>query len=126
MSYSVDQNQKSIVDTLKANGNQVIAMASVGGGFPDLLVVHKETHVVLIEVKFGRDAVITKPQMTFIGNYKGYIGFAENEAQALDLAKDPVVFSLSQNDKNKIAVFALKFTKKAMRFTSFKKEILGR
>lgn len=50
----VDDNQPRIVDTLRRAGVTVRVMSEVGGGFPDLICLHKTTGAILmLEVKDG-------------------------------------------------------------------------
>lgn len=49
----IDANQAAIVGALKACGAQVLSLAAVGKGCPDLLVLHRGRYQ-LLEVKDGR------------------------------------------------------------------------
>lgn len=48
----VDANQAAIVGALKACGAQVLSLAAIGKGVPDLLVLHRGRYQ-LLEVKDG-------------------------------------------------------------------------
>ena len=122
--YSTDANHSDIKQHLESLNIRVYDFAKAGDGFPDLLTV-KNRIVCLIEIKFGKKAEIKKTQMKFIGNYPGYVGFAETIEEAEKLAKDPVAFSLTQKDKDKIAFFEQDYKQKKMHFETFKREVLG-
>lgn len=48
----IDDNQREVVRALRAAGAMVVSTASLGGGFPDLAVIHNG-RVHLLEVKDG-------------------------------------------------------------------------
>ena len=121
--FSTDANHKELKQHLQSMMVQVYDFAKAGNGFPDLLVVNRKKVVVLIEVKFGKRARIKKSQMRFIGNYKGFVGFAENVDEAQCLANYPDVYALPQTIKDKIARYELTYKEKEQFFTEFKREI---
>lgn len=123
MKHSTDANHSDIVRGLERFGVQVKDCSKVGSGFPDILTCYKNI-VCLIEIKYGKDAQIKRTQMEFIANWKGYVGFAETFEEAINLAKTPSIYGLGQNQKDKIAVFLRTFKQKAMRFSTFKKDVL--
>jgi Holliday junction resolvase len=49
-----DENHKEIVEALRKSGWQVMSLAEVGGGAPDLLAWHAYRGLRLIEVKAGK------------------------------------------------------------------------
>lgn len=60
----VDTNQREIVEALRAVGWKVTSAASLGGGFPDL-VIARGHDVKLVEVKHAK-GTLTADQQRFI------------------------------------------------------------
>jgi hypothetical protein len=84
-----DQNQKAIVDALRAAGCGVVDLSKVGGGVPDLLVEaptwpHAMT---LLEVKNPEkpkaDRELTPAQVKFHAGWRGSLFVVETVDEAL-------------------------------------------
>lgn len=84
----IDDNQHELVNALRAAGAKVISMASVGGGFPDLLVGWNG-QITLLEVKDGKkppcEQRLTPKEKTFHDEWRGYrVHVVRNVIEALD------------------------------------------
>lgn len=70
----IDDNQKEIVQALRAVGATVQTLAAVGKGVPDLLVGH-QGKTLLLEVKDGNKAPserrLTEDQLKWHGAWRG-------------------------------------------------------
>ena len=66
----VDKNQKDVVKALRDYGAGVYLLHMVGGGIPDLMVLYKDT-TILMEVKDGVDKKLTPQQIVLFANWKG-------------------------------------------------------
>lgn len=95
----VDANQSAIVAALRGLGALVEPMHAVGGGFPDLLVMHRG-RTFLVEVKDGGKPPsarkLTPDQVTWhaAAESRGIpVHIVKSEAEAIELlrgANDPV------------------------------------
>jgi hypothetical protein len=81
-----DRNHAEIVEGLRRAGAQVVSLASVGGGVPDLLVSRAGRNV-LLEVKDPRQPPnkrkLTPEQQVFHRNWQGPCVVVETIEQAL-------------------------------------------
>ncbi len=80
----IDDNQKSIVRTLRKAGASVLSLAAVGDGCPDLLV-HRAGTLYLLEVKDGSKSpsrrALTPLQIDFAKVFP--VNVVRNEEEAL-------------------------------------------
>lgn len=86
----VDENQNSIVKALRAHGCDVLSLAAVGNGCPDLLVSrpYSPHHYFLLEVKDGAKPPsareLTPAQVKFHRDWKGPIHVVTSVEEALN------------------------------------------
>ena len=86
----VDENQSTIVKALRAHGCDVLSLAAVGNGCPDLLVSrpYYPRHYFLLEVKDGAKPPsarkLTPDQLKFHAEWKGPIHVVTSVQEALD------------------------------------------
>ena len=86
----IDENQPNIVKALRAHGCDVLILAAVGNGCPDLLVSrpYYPYHYFLLEVKDGAKPPsarkLTPDQVTFHAEWKGPIHIVTSVDEALD------------------------------------------
>ena len=86
----IDDNQPAIVKALRAHGCDVLSLAAVGNGCPDLLVSrpYYPHHYFLLEVKDGEKSAsrreLTPAQMKFHAEWKGPIHIVTSVDEALD------------------------------------------
>jgi Holliday junction resolvase len=66
-----DNNQRDIVEALRAIGASVQSLASVGSGCPDLLVGYHRNNI-LLEVKFEK-GTWTEPELKWHMNWQGEV-----------------------------------------------------
>lgn len=82
----VDENQKDIVDALRAHGWSVLSLAPMGKGCPDLLVGCKGVNL-LLEVKDGSKAPskrrLTEDETRFFGAWNGHRALVESPEEAV-------------------------------------------
>ena len=87
----LDANQKRIADRLRLEGWSVASTASLGNGFPDVLV-GAEGHNVLLEIKNGdlspSRRTLTPGEVDFVRRWHGQVAVVENEEQALAVVLD--------------------------------------
>lgn len=86
----IDDNQPEIVKALRAHGCDVLSLAAVGNGCPDLLVSrpYYPHHYFLLEVKDGEKPPsarkLTPDQVEFHARWKGPIHIVTSVDEALD------------------------------------------
>lgn len=82
----VDDNQRDIVDALRAIGCSVAVTSAAGQGFPDLVVGHRGSNY-LVEVKDGKKPpsarALTKDQQTFRDGWRGQYTVVKSVAEAI-------------------------------------------
>ena len=86
----VDANQAEVVDALRAVGATVDSAASMGGGFPDLVVGYKGA-TFLIEVKNAeglngrvrRGQGMTPDQVRWHARWRGHVAVVSSAEEAL-------------------------------------------
>ncbi|TCK87341.1 VRR-NUC domain-containing protein [Paraburkholderia sp. BL9I2N2] len=86
-----DGNQVDIVAALRANDCLVTPTHTIGGGFPDLVVMYRPTkRICLIEVKDpskpASDRKLTPAQQEFHASWSGPIYVVETPEQAIAAA----------------------------------------
>ena len=80
----VDANQGEIVKALRQAGLIVHDTSRLGGGFPDLVVL-KEGHAILLEVKTAKGK-LTKDEKEFFDTWReGPVYIVRSVEEALDL-----------------------------------------
>jgi hypothetical protein len=86
MAKRVDDNQSSIVNTLRRVGASVLSLADIGKGVPDLLVAHQGL-LYLAEVKDGSKSPsrrkLTDDETKFHATWGSHIYILESDADAL-------------------------------------------
>jgi hypothetical protein len=108
---SRDANHRDIVVTLTKRGVSAWDLSTSGGGVADIVTYYR-SYTVFIEIKFGKDAVLKKTQLWFLGMWNGFCGIARDENEAFALATDPVKHALTHEQKQKLlAMHAVMKTK---------------
>lgn len=78
----VDQNQKEIVDALRAVGCLILDLTAVGNGCPDLLVARHDT-LYLLEIKNpGTKGKLNARQQKWHDEWKGQVAIASTVDEA--------------------------------------------
>ena len=99
--------------------------ADSGGGRLDIITHFDST--VCIEIKFGEKAEFKRKQLVFLANWKGFCGYVRNIEQALDMAKYPEKFALTEKEKLKISGWlARNPEKKTVLVKTFEMEAFGK
>lgn len=93
-----DANHKAIVGELRHHF-YVDDHAATGGGRPDLLCVYRRV-TVFVELKHGKQSVLTKQQLKWIGEFPGHVGFATTAEEAIRLVKEPETYALTPKQKD--------------------------
>jgi len=91
--HRADENQKEIVEGLRAIGISVLILSQVGGGCPDLLVVDREGNNILLEVKTEKGK-LRESQKKFMKEWEGPIYLVRN----LDDAMSYVILKQKQKE----------------------------
>ena len=82
-----DRNHGEIVRALRAAGCSVADCASMGGGFPDLVVAIRGRNI-LMEIKDGElppsARALTPAQVAFHGSWRGEIAVVCSKQEAID------------------------------------------
>lgn len=85
---NVDANQGQVVAALRKLGAVVHITSGLGGGFPDLVVLHRG-RLLLVEVKDGSkapsDRKLTPAEQVFHRLFAGHVHIVESVEQALAL-----------------------------------------
>jgi len=80
----IDNNQKVIVDVLrKVPGVTVKSTASLGDGFPDIIVGYREKNY-LFEIKSGKGK-LTPMELDFFAGWHGQVDVVTDVMQILDV-----------------------------------------
>ncbi len=83
----VDDNQKDIINALRAIGCTVQPLHAVGQGCPDLLVGFRSRNF-LLEVKDGAkycsQQALTKPQIDWHSSWEGQVAIVNSVASAIE------------------------------------------
>jgi hypothetical protein len=74
-----DSNHAAIVAALRACGCQVLSLAAIGKGAPDLLVLNRAGELMLLEVK-GPNGKLTDEQVSFHEKWPVYVVRTGQEA----------------------------------------------
>lgn len=87
----VDENQKEIVDALRALGYSVAVTSSLGNGFPDIVVGNRMRNNWLFELKDSKKTAsqkkLTDKEVQFQSTWKGQYSVVETLDQILDIIK---------------------------------------
>ena len=116
-----DGNQKSICESLKKCGVQVIDCSNLGNSFPDLLLGFGGTWS-LLELKVLDGGTLSRGQIKFLSQANGYVGLADTFEGALRLAKLPATFALTQAEKQTIAAFLVRWKGEEISYRKFLRE----
>lgn len=123
MKHRVDTNHKEIVQKLRDCGIQVEDTSKLGRNFPDLIACKRQW--VMIELK-EFSGKISRGQMQFLADAKGFVGVAVDFDGALKIASDPVVYALTKKDKEHITQYLLRWQGKFLSMKRFYSEVLNR
>lgn len=85
--YRTDANQAAIVDALRKIGASVAITASLGDGFPDLVVGYRGVNT-LAEVKASPRSTLTPDERTFYETWQGSMVYLYSPEQAVELIRD--------------------------------------
>lgn len=77
----VDQNQREIIEALRATGCSVLSLAPLGNGAPDILA-SRGPRLRLMEIKDGKGA-LTEDQEDFHRDWNGAIAIVRSVDEAL-------------------------------------------
>ena len=87
----IDANQKQIVEALRKAGCSVQSLATVGKGYPDL-IVGRHGRNFLIEVKDGAKVPsarkLTNDEKRWHDNWQGHVAVVEDVNEALKLVNE--------------------------------------
>ena len=83
----VDKNHREVVQALRAAGFQVLSLAQLGKGVPDLLVTTGDV-TFLAEIKDGKDKKLTEDQIQFHAKWKGRLEIFTDAKQAVRVTQE--------------------------------------
>lgn len=126
MIYSVDTNHKEIVGGLRAAGFTVMDNADSGSGRLDIITSKRGFHTVCIEIKFGDAAVFKRSQLKFLSEWAGLCGYVKDFQSALNLAREPQRYALTEQQQHAIKVWLYKNpTVEQVIVSTFEREAFG-
>lgn len=109
-SVSTDANHKEIVEYLQKHGIWAEDCAAYGDGFLDLITHSAEYGFLELKIE-GSGAKFKRKQLSFMSRCPKACGFAQSDWEALRFARDPERYGLSQKEKDRLAVFLMRYPK---------------